>query len=59
MGNFIEKILPFIPLWMTPRRKKRLNEFFGVMRELKREGKIEIYETYENGEWDIAIKPIN
>ena len=40
-------------------RKARAEELAKNLVKLEDEGKIQIYEIYENGEWDHAIKRID
>ena len=39
-------------------KKERAEALAEILVNLEREGKIQIYETYEDGEWDFAWKII-
>ena len=53
--SFIRRILGF-DFWGRKAQAERLVE---VLVRLEEEGEIQIYETYDNGEWDFAIKKID
>ncbi len=55
MRSFIRRILGF-DFWG---RKAQAEKLIEVLVRLEEEGEIQIYETYENGEWDFAIKKID
>jgi hypothetical protein len=39
-------------------KKERAEELAKILVNLEREGKIQIYETYEDGEWDFCFRRI-
>jgi hypothetical protein len=53
MHSVIRRILRF-DFWGKKERTETPEE---VLMKLEKEGKIEIYETYEDGKWDFCIKP--
>ena len=53
--SFIRRILGF-DFWG---RKAQAEKLVEVLVRLEEQEEIQIYETYENGEWDFAIKKID